>query len=148
MGAVGFLIAHPEGGVGAVSGWSGRNGSTGIPALGVGVEAADTFRRLPDGTLPAARMIIDGDDHPARTRILVANRPGRGPDWVVVSAHIDGHPHGESAMDNATGLAVALGRPNVRCEYACSAGGMGPHRISYLARTNGRGRAAVDGHRP
>jgi Zn-dependent M28 family amino/carboxypeptidase len=64
---------------------------------------------LPDGTLPAARMIIDGDDHPARTHMLVADLPGRGPDWVVVSAHIDGHPHGESAMDNATGVAVALG---------------------------------------
>jgi aminopeptidase YwaD len=109
MGAVGFLIAHPEGGVGAVSGSSGRNGGAGIPALGIGVEAAEAFRGLPDGTLPAARMVIDGDDHPARTRILLADLPGRGPDWVVVSAHIDGHPHGESAMDNATGVAVALG---------------------------------------
>jgi hypothetical protein len=109
MGAVGFLIAHPEGGVGAVSGSSGRNGGAGIPALGIGVEAAEAFRRLPDGTLPVARMVIDGDDHPARTRTLVADLPGRGPDWVVVSAHIDGHPHGESAMDNATGVAVALG---------------------------------------
>src|SRR6266478_8471158 len=109
MGAVGFLIAHPEGGVGAVSGSSGRNGGAGIPALGIGVEAAEAFRGLPDGTLPAARMVIDGDDHPARTRILVADVAGRGPDWVVVSAHIDGHPHGESAMDNATGVAVALG---------------------------------------
>ena len=109
MGAVGFLIAHPERGVGAVSGSSGRNGGAGIPALGVGVEAADALRRLPDGTLPAARMLIDGDDHPARTHMLVADLPGRGPDWVVVSAHIDGHPHGESAMDNATGVAVALG---------------------------------------
>jgi Zn-dependent M28 family amino/carboxypeptidase len=54
-------------------------------------------------------MVIDGDDHPARTHMLVADLPGRGPDWVVVSAHIDGHPHGESAMDNATGVAVALG---------------------------------------
>ena len=108
-GAVGFLIAHPEGGVGAVSGSSGRNGGAGIPALGIGVEAAEAFRGLPDGTLPAARMVIDGDDHPARTRILVADLPGRGPDWVVVSAHIDGHPHGESAMDNASGVAVALG---------------------------------------
>ena len=108
MGAVGFLIAHPERGVGAVSGSSGRNGGAGIPALGIGVEAADAFRRLPDGTLPAARMVIDGDDLPARTRMLVADLPGRGPDWVVVSAHIDGHPHGESAMDNATGVAVAL----------------------------------------
>jgi hypothetical protein len=109
MGAVGFLIAHPQRGVGAVSGSSGRNGGAGIPALGIGVEAADALCRLPDGTLPAARMIIDGDDHPARTHMLVADVPGRGPDWVVVSAHIDGHPHGESAMDNATGVAVALG---------------------------------------
>src|SRR5262249_45139612 len=71
-------------------------------------EAADAFRSSPDGTLPAARMVIDGDDYPARTRMLIADLPGRGPDWVVVSAHIDGHPHGESAMDNATGVAVAL----------------------------------------
>ena len=109
MGAVGFLIAHPEGGVGAVSGSSGRNGGAGIPALGIGVEAAEAFRGLPDGTLPVARMVIDGDDHRARTCMLIADLPGRGPDWVVVSAHIDGHPHGESAMDNATGVAVALG---------------------------------------
>jgi aminopeptidase YwaD len=108
MGAVGFLIAHPEAGVGPVSGSSGRNGGAGIPALGIGAETADALRRLPDGTLPSARMVIDGDDHPARTSMLIADLPGRGPDWVVVSAHIDGHPHGESAIDNATGVAVAL----------------------------------------
>ena len=107
MGAVGFLIAHPERGVGAVSGSSGRNGGAGIPALGIGVEAAEAFRRSPDGTLATARIVIDGDDYPGRTHMLIADLPGRGPDWVVVSAHIDGHPHGESAMDNATGVAVA-----------------------------------------
>ena len=109
MGAVGFLIAHPEPGIGPVSGSSGRNGGAGIPALGIGVEAAEAFRGLPDGPLPVARMVIDGDDHRARTCMLIADLPGRGPNWVVVSAHIDGHPHGESAMDNATGVAVALG---------------------------------------
>jgi aminopeptidase YwaD len=109
MGAAGFLIAHPEAGVGAVSGSSGRNGGAGIPALGVGAEAAEMFCRSPDGTLPTARIGIDGDDYPARTRMLISDLPGRDPDWVVVSAHIDGHPHGESAMDNATGVAVALG---------------------------------------
>ena len=119
MGAVGFLIAHPERGVGAVSGSSGRNGGAGIPALGIGVEAADALRPLPDGTLPAARMVIDGDDHPARTHMLVADLPGRGPDWVVVSAHIDGHPHGESAMDNATGVAVALGLARLLAPHVC-----------------------------
>jgi hypothetical protein len=119
MGAVGFLIAHPDRGVGAVSGSSGRNGGAGIPALGIGVEAAAAFRRLPDGTLPAARMVIDGDDHPARTRMLIADLPGRGPHWVVVSAHIDGHPHGESAMDNATGVAVALGLARLLAPHVC-----------------------------
>jgi hypothetical protein len=108
MGAVGFLIAHPDRGVGAVSGSSGRNGGSGIPALGISAEAADALRPSPDGTLPTVRMVIDGDDHPARTRTLIADLPGRGPEWVVVSAHIDGHPHGESAIDNATGVAVAL----------------------------------------
>jgi aminopeptidase YwaD len=109
MGAVGFLIRHPEPGAGTVSGSSGRNGGAGIPALGIGAEVAEVFRRSSDGTLPTARMVIDGDDHPARTHMLIGDLPGRGPDWVVVSAHIDGHPHGESAMDNATGVAVALG---------------------------------------
>ena len=108
-GAAGFLIAHPEPGVGPVSGSSGRSGGPGIPALGIGVETANALRRSPDGTLPSARMVIDADDHPAQTRMSIADVPGRGPNWVVVSAHIDGHPHGESAIDNATGVAVALG---------------------------------------
>jgi aminopeptidase YwaD len=119
MGAVGFLIAHPEEGVGAVSGSSGRNGGAGIPALGIGVEAADAFRRSRDGTLPAARMVIDGDDYPARTCMLIADLPGRGPDWVAVSAHIDGHPHGESAMDNASGVAVALALARLLAPQVC-----------------------------
>src|SRR5262249_9800380 len=117
MGAVGFLIAYPEGGVGAVSGSSGRNGGAGIPALGIGVEAADALCPLPDGTLPVARLGVDGDDYRARTCMLVADLPGRGPDWVVVSAHIDGHPHGESAMDNASGVAVALALARLLAPY-------------------------------
>jgi aminopeptidase YwaD len=108
MGAVGFLIAHPERGVGPVSGSSGRNAGAGIPALGIGTETADALHPSRDGTLPTARMVIDGEDHPASTRTLIADLPGRGGDWVVVSAHIDGHPLGESAIDNATGVAVAL----------------------------------------
>ena len=109
MGAVGFLIAHPEAGVGPVSGSSGRNGGRGIPALGIGAETAEALRCSAAGTLASARMHIDADDHPACTHMLVADVPGRGPNWVVVSAHIDGHPLGESAIDNATGVAVALG---------------------------------------
>ena len=108
MGAVGFLIAYPERDAGPVSGSTGRNGGLGIPALGIAAEAADALRPLPDGTLARARMLVEGEDFPARAPVLIADLPGRGGDWVVVSAHIDGHPHGESAIDNATGVAVAL----------------------------------------
>jgi hypothetical protein len=107
-GAVGFLIAHPERGVGPVSGSSGRNGGPGIPALGIGIETADAFRPTPGGALATARIVVDADDHPGETRVVLADLPGQGADWVVVSAHVDGHPHGESAIDNATGVAVAL----------------------------------------
>src|SRR5258708_35791272 len=61
MGAVGFLIAHPEGGVGAVSGASGRNGGAGIPGLGIGVEAADAVRGMPDRRLPVSPRGLDSD---------------------------------------------------------------------------------------
>jgi aminopeptidase YwaD len=107
MGAAGFLIAHPEPGVGPVSGSSGRNGGPGIPALGLDAAAAAALA-APDGTRRTARMMIDGEDLSAQTHMLVLDLPGRGPDWIVVSAHLDGHPHGESAIDNATGVAVAL----------------------------------------
>jgi aminopeptidase YwaD len=108
IGAEGFLIAHPEPGIGPVSGSSGRDGGPGIPALGIGAEAAAALGRSPDGALRTASMVIDGEDFLDETRMLVLDLPGQSPDWVVVSAHIDGHPHGESAIDNATGVAVAL----------------------------------------
>jgi aminopeptidase YwaD len=107
-GAAGFLIAHPERGTGPVSGSSGRNGGPGIPALGIDAEAAEVLRPSTDGRRPSVRMIIDGEDVAAETRMLLLDLPGRGPDWIVVSAHLDGHPHGESAIDNATGVVVAL----------------------------------------
>jgi aminopeptidase YwaD len=108
MGAAGFLIAYPESGVGPVSGSSGRNGGSGIPALGIGAETAVTLGRTLGKSLVQARIVIDADDYPARTHVLIADLPGRGPGWVVLSAHLDGHPHGESAIDNATGVTVAL----------------------------------------
>jgi aminopeptidase YwaD len=107
-GAAGFLIAHPERGVGPVSGSSGRDGGPGIPALGIDADAADVLRSSPGAALPSVRMTIDAEDVATETRMLVLDLPGRSPDWIVVSAHLDGHPHGESAIDNATGIVVAL----------------------------------------
>jgi hypothetical protein len=107
-GAAGFLIAYPERDAGPVSGSTGRHGGAGIPALGIAAEAADALRRLPNGALASAHMLLESEDFPARAPVLIADLPGKGGEWVVVSAHIDGHPHGESAIDNATGVAVTL----------------------------------------
>jgi hypothetical protein len=107
-GAAGFLIAHPERGVGAVSGSSGRDGGPGIPALGIDADAADALRPSAHGTRPVVSMIVEADDVAAEARMLELDLPGQGPDSIVVSAHLDGHPHGESAIDNATGVVVAL----------------------------------------
>lgn len=104
-GAAAFLIAQPEPGVGPVSGSSGRGGGPGIPAMGISAEAAEVLRR------PGARVRIEvsGKDHPAaHTEALVLDLPGQGPERIVVSAHIDGHPLAESAIDNATGVASAI----------------------------------------
>ncbi len=108
-GAAGFLIAHQEAGVGPVSGSSGRDGGPGIPALGIAAEAAAALNAAMSGRPAVARMRITGEDFAGQAPVLVLDLPGAGPDWIVVSAHIDGHPLAESAIDNATGLTVALG---------------------------------------
>ena len=105
-GAAGFLIAGPEPGH-LVAGSSGRGEEAGIPAAGIAPETAHALRRTARGR-PCARIRIATDEAPASVENLFFDMPGRTPEWVVLSAHIDGHDLGESAMDNATGLAVAL----------------------------------------
>ncbi len=102
-GAAAFLIVQPEAGVGPVCGSSGRAGGPGIPALGISAEAAAVL-----GQGGRARITIEAEDHPAETPNLIMELPGRGPGLVVLSAHLDGHALGESALDNATGVAAAL----------------------------------------
>ncbi len=103
MGAAAILMVQPELGVGPVSGSSGRAGGAGIPGLGISAEAADLLRQ--GGRV---RITVTAEDHPAETPNLILEIPGRGPGFVVLSAHLDGHPLGESALDNATGVAAAL----------------------------------------
>ena len=105
-GALGFLIAGPLPGE-LVAGSSGREGGEGIPALGIAPETAARLARRADGW-PSATMIIETDESPAETETLVYEYPGRSDDWIVLSAHVDGHDLAESAMDNGTGLAAVL----------------------------------------
>lgn len=101
-GAAGFLIANPEPAGGPVSGSSGRAGGAGIPAAATDHESA---QRIAGKTV---RLVINGTDHDSTTEVLILDFPGRTDRWVVLSAHVDGHDLAESALDNASGVAVAL----------------------------------------
>jgi aminopeptidase YwaD len=105
-GAVGFLIAGPLPGH-VVAGSSGRDAGDGIPALGIAPETAAKLARRAAG-FPAVTMTIETDEGPAETETLVYDYPGQTDEWVVLSAHVDGHDLAESAMDNGTGLASVL----------------------------------------
>ena len=106
-GAVGFLIAGPVPG-GAVAGSSGRGeGGAGIPALGITPETAARLARRATGW-PRATLHIETQEQSAETRTLLFDIPGQADEWVVLSAHVDGHDINESAMDNASGVAAAL----------------------------------------
>lgn len=105
-GAVGFLIAGPAAGS-MVAGSTGRGEEPGVPAAGVSPETAAALRPTGDGW-PRVRLVVDVEEGPATASNLLFDAPGGGPGRVVLSAHIDGHALGESALDNASGLAVAL----------------------------------------
>lgn len=107
-GAAGFVIAHTDPRASPTSGSSGRNGGDGIPA--VATDHAGSVR-LTAAQASGARLLVQGTDQPAVGQTPMLDLPGRDPDdprRVVLSAHLDGHPLAESAMDNASGLAVAL----------------------------------------
>jgi Iap family predicted aminopeptidase len=106
-GAVGFLIASPLPGEVLVTGSSGSGAADDIPAAGVTQEAAAALATV-HGRRARARLEIAVRRQPATTENLIAEIPGRGPEWVVLSAHLDGHDLGQSAIDNGSGVAVAL----------------------------------------
>lgn len=106
-GAAGFIIANPIAGTGPVSGSSGRGGGAGIPAVATDAESAARLAAAKDGRA-RVRLTVAGEDFAAQTSLVVLDLPGRERGWVVLSAHLDGHDLAESAMDNASGMAVAL----------------------------------------
>jgi len=117
-GAAGFLIACHLPGDLPVTGSSGATAERGIPAAGI--SAATAAALTADGPTRLT-LHIAAEQAPRRTQNLIVDMPGRAPEWVVLSAHIDGHHLAESAMDNATGLAVVL----------AVAGAVAPHVESF-----------------
>ena len=105
-GAAGFLIAsHLPGSGHPVTGSSGATPEHGIPAAGI---SAATAAALTGNGPPRVWLRIAVDRALGRADNLILDLPGKGREQVVLSAHIDGHHLAESAMDNATGLAVVL----------------------------------------
>ncbi len=104
-GAAGFLIAGPLPAA-AVAGSSGRRREAGIPAFGITPEAA--ARLSPVNTPARLHAGLLTREFAVETETLLFDLPGREVGWVVLSAHVDGHDPAESAMDNASGVAVAL----------------------------------------
>jgi hypothetical protein len=118
-GAAGFLIAAPLPGGVLVTGSSGRGEAGDIPAAGVCLESGAALAGD-----ARARLEIAVRRGPAEALNLVLEIPGRTAEWVVLSAHYDGHDLAESALDNATGVAalVALVRAFAPEVPACRRG--------------------------
>ena len=105
-GAAGFVIANPLPGAGPMSGSSGRGGMAGIPAVSVDFESAARLTAAHGSQ--RAHLLIRGEDYAARTSVVTLDFPGQTQSCVALSAHVDGHDLAQSAMDNATGVAVVL----------------------------------------
>jgi len=112
-GAAGFLIAGPAAGS-LVAGSSGRGPEAGIPAVGIAPESAARLRRSAAGR-PRVRLLLRTEEFSDATRSLLFEVPGETDEWVVLSAHVDGHDLAESAMDNASGAAAALHAARLLC---------------------------------
>jgi aminopeptidase YwaD len=96
-GAAAVVMVHPDN---PVSGGANR-----CPVPGFGVSAEGARRMLAAGR---ARFFLQGRSAVATTRNLIVTLPGRRPGHVVLSAHLDGHAPGESAIDNGSGVAGVL----------------------------------------
>ncbi len=109
-GALGFLIANPLPGKGLLSGSSGRpNGGSGIPAAYIDFESSQKLSRAGAKRPARVRIIIQGEERPgALAGVGMLDIPGSSEARIVISAHMDGHDLGQSALDNATGVVVAL----------------------------------------
>jgi Iap family predicted aminopeptidase len=109
-GAAGFLIANTLPGAGVLSGSSGRGlGMPGIPAAYVDFETAQTLGEAASKGRAMLRLRIHGEEEPNSTAgVGILDIPGGRDSKIVISAHMDGHDLGQSALDNATGVAVAL----------------------------------------
>lgn len=115
QGAAAFLIANTLPGAGPLSGSSGRpRDGAGIPAAYIDHEGALALTAKPGARV---RLQIQGEElRDAMACAGILDLPGGRDSRIVISAHMDGHHLGNSALDNATGVAVALAAARILAE--------------------------------
>jgi Iap family predicted aminopeptidase len=109
-GALAFLIANPWPNGGLLSGSSGRpRDGAGIPAAYVDHATGQALARAAAAGAARVRLVVEGSETPGSLADLaILDIPGGTDSRIVISAHMDGHDLGNSALDNASGVAVAL----------------------------------------
>lgn len=107
-GAIAFLMANPLGNGGLLSGAAVFvDEFKPIPCAYICRDAAEQLRSR-DKTGRRVRLHIEGKDRLVQSSSLSTLLGKPDAPRIVLTAHVDGHPLGESALDNATGIAVAL----------------------------------------
>ncbi len=111
-GAAGFLIALTGDLPGPAGGGAGFDDAPPLPSAGI---CSDAAAAIASAEGARARLSLDVRSGPAETETLLLEFPGEKPEWVVLSAHLDGHDLAESAIDNASGVAAALAAAEAAC---------------------------------
>ena len=107
-GAKAFIIANNIPGIGVVTGSSGSGSEHDLPALGTSYEAGMILADSCRNGKTYVRINLDSEYVPAQSEHIIAEISGQTNEVIVLCAHLDGHHLAESAMDNGSGLAVAL----------------------------------------
>lgn len=107
-GAAAFIIANNVPEAGPVTGGTGDDRPDDIPSVGVSYHAGRLLARAAIADEANVRLTIDATYESWEPCNLSIEIPGSSDEWVILCAHYDGHDLAESALDNASGVAVAL----------------------------------------
>jgi Iap family predicted aminopeptidase len=108
-GAVGMLYQNRREGDLPVLGMCWHGGLSPIPGIGISKEGGEAIRRILDrGEKVVMRLVADNLSGDIKSANVVAEIPGRGPDVVVIGAHLDSWANGQGAVDNGTGSVVLI----------------------------------------
>jgi Zn-dependent M28 family amino/carboxypeptidase len=107
-GAAAFIIANHQPGIGIVTGSSGSGAPQDLPALGTSYEGGAVLAASCRRGTTRVRITTEAARRDQEMETIVCDFPGATDEVVVLCAHIDGHDLGQSAMDNASGVAAVL----------------------------------------